>query len=65
MVAIKIRNQIVYYIIPLLNFLYYLRECEWLIKTKNLSNTQKIEDIFEMYELLKNADADYLKEDVF
>ena len=62
---LKSEIRTIYYIIPLRNFLYYLGECEWRVKTKNLSITQKIEDIFEMYELLKNADADYLKEDVF
>ena len=42
-----------------------MREYECRIKTKNLSNTQKIEDFCEMYELLKNVDADDLKDDIF
>ena len=42
-----------------------MRKCEWLIKTKNYSNTQKIEDFFEIYQLLKNVGDDDLKDDVF
>lgn len=55
----------IYYIIPMHNFLYYLKECEWRIKTKVLSNEQKIEDFFEMYNLIKTVGSEDLKDEDF
>lgn len=55
----------IYYIIPQHNFLYYLRECEWRIKIKNLSNSQKNDDFFAMYDLLKTVGTDDLYDEDF
>ena len=54
-----------YYIIPNLNFLYYLREEEWKLKVKNLSFQDKLNDFMEMYCLLKNIENDIPEEYYF
>jgi transposase-like protein len=41
-----------YKMIPSQNFLYFLREAEWKIKTKNLNYEEKLQDFFEKYNLV-------------
>ena len=55
----------IYYIIHMHNFLYYLKESEWRIKTKTLSNEQKIDNIFEIHDLIKIVGAEDLKDEDF
>ena len=54
-----------YVTIPCINFLYFLGEGEWRIKLKYLSFEQKLDDFFEMFNLVKIVGEKDLKDDIF
>ena len=55
--------------IPCQNFLYFLLEVEWKIKTKNLNYEEKLQDYFEKYNLVVTVgesnifDSEFLNND--
>ncbi len=50
---IKLDIKIVYKYVSNKNFLYFLRESEWKIKTKKITFQEKLDDFIEMFNFLK------------
>ena len=51
--------------IPGQNFLYFLLEDEWNIKTKNLNYEEKLQDYFEKYNLVVTVGESNIFDSVF
>lgn len=45
----------IYKSIPNVNSLFFLKEAEWKLKTKNLNFEQKLDDFFKMYNLIQTV----------
>ena len=62
---LKLNIKSIYKSIPSKNFLYFLRESEWKLKTKNLSFKEKLDDFFEMINLINIVGEDTFLDDDF
>ena len=65
---VEIKNEIkyTYKMIPSTNLLYFIKEAEWKIKTKSLNYGDKLDDFFDMYNLVGLVgEFNILNEEVF